>query len=208
LGVSFGYKLLDWALVGVSGLYMRGSRSDSIFENYVDSTEISGLSGNFSGYGGKFSFYLEPIRVAKFAFSYSPKVTLKGDFEETYPEQFSIAFSFRPPSKWPTEAFMRFIYTDWHKEGINPKRTFAVGFAHYVYGGTEFRFGGRFENDPVKEKYWYPIYSLGVGQSFRKFRFDLGVDLKPKDYSFETESGTERIEESITHLRLGIGLNF
>lgn len=208
LGLSFGYRPFDWISFGLSGLYLSGNKVDSLIENYVDSTSISGVNGDYNGYDGKFSLFLAPIAAVNFGLSYVPKITLEGDFEETYPEQFSVAFSFRPPSKWPTQAFLRFIYTDWHKEGIVPKRTFAIGFSHYVFGGTEFMFGGRFENDSFKEKHWYPVYSFGVGESFRKFIIDLAIDLKPKDYSYEVEGNTERIEESIAHLRAGMGYTF
>lgn len=206
VGLSFGYNL-GWAALGLSGTYLMGKRADSTTLFYQDSTIISGFEATFTGYGGRIGATFSPLRTLTFGVFYSPKVTMKGDMENNFPELFSLGLSFRPPSKWPAFLYLRFVYVDWHKEGLLAQRVYAVGFAHKVYGGTEFRLGARFENDYVMEDYWYPVYSLGLGQSLSNFRFDMGIQLKPKDYRLNDESG-ESVDESIVHVRIGGGYNF
>ncbi len=208
--LSLGYRPLEWLSFGISGSYFHGARWDTLIVDsvYKDSLYEDYSGGKFNGMGVNIGLYVTPTRYIDLGVTYSPKASLKGDIETNYPELLSFVFSFRPPSKWPTEAFLSFSYRNWHLESINPKRTLSVGFLHYTFSGTEFRFGASLENDSKRGKYWYPGYSLGVGHHIGDFRVDIGFEMKPKDYRYRIDDGTERIEETITHFKLGVGYTF
>ena len=211
--LSFGSRIKGSFYGGIRLSYLMGSLREEYYymalpdteQQYTHNYDMSGFTASLN------LLYKREYLASSFLFSLPAK--LKGDLERMYPLEMAAHFCLKPPAKLPTAIFFSYTYAAWGSidtaytggEEYHDSHRFSLAFQHLLLDRTPLRVGASITKSYVRQDFWYPSFSFGIGYILRNgMKLEFGTSFTPLNYYLYDGDTRYNVRESVINMSFGI----